>query len=195
MCESRGDEESGGPVQCPPAVVVAEHAANVAHNRCVSPRAHEATHRRWSHGLPARQDRPHCQHRQADRADRAERPPERRAVGTRRQKDVRCQQDQPADRDAAMPDRGPVDPIEPLLHPGQGADEHETDREQQDRFAAKKLPEIAPGRLACRPGDESTRRPCRRRGRRSSPARRPGRRFCRARRQPYAHAPRVLANS
>ena len=176
MNESRRDEEPSGSVQRPPAVVVAEHAANVAHDRYVSPRAHEATQGRWRHGLPARQDRPHRQSRQPDRSDRSERPPERRAVRARRQKDVGCQQDQPGDRHAAMPDCRPVDPVEPLFHPRQGADQHETDRQQQNRLAAEKLPEVTrePARLpAVR---RATRRPCRRRGHRSSLAQRLGRR-------------------
>ena len=152
--ETRGDEEPGGAVQRPPALVAAEHAANVAHARHVSHGEHEASQGRRHHRLPARQDRPQRERSQPDRSDRSERSSERRAVWTRRQQDVRRQQDQAGDRHAAMPDRGPVDPVEPLLDPRQGADEHETDRQQQDRFAAEKLPEVAPGRLARGPRDE-----------------------------------------
>ena len=49
----------------------------------------------------------------------------------------------PGDRDAAMPDRGPVDPVEPFLDPWQRADQHEGDREQQDRLRTQELPDVA----------------------------------------------------
>ena len=84
-----------------------------------------------------------------------------------------------------MPDRGPVDPVEPLLDPRQRADEHEPDREQQDRLGAQQLPDVAARWAPRRAARRSRGRPGRRRGRRSSPARPRGRRICRARRRPY----------
>ena len=63
---------------------------------------------------------------------------------------MRGEQDSTGDRNAAMPDRSPVDPVEPLLHPRQRADEHGTDRQEQDRLGAEQLPEVAPRGLACR---------------------------------------------
>ena len=53
-----------------------------------------------------------------------------------------------------MPDCGFVDSVEPLFHPWKGADEDETDRQQQNRFASEKLPEIARGPLARGPRDQ-----------------------------------------
>lgn len=152
--ETRGDEEPRGAMQRPPAVIAAEHAANVTHDRCFARGAHKAPQRRGHDGLPARQDRPQCERHEADRPDHSERPAERGAVGVRRQQDVRCQQDQTGDRYAAMPDRSTVDPVEPLFHPRQRADQYETDRQQQNRFRAQKLPDIAPGRPACGPRNE-----------------------------------------
>ena len=52
-----------------------------------------------------------------------------------------------------MPDRGPVDAVEPLLDPWQRADQHQADREEQDRLGAEELPQIGAGRLVGWPGD------------------------------------------
>ena len=111
-------------------------------------------------------------------------PPSAVPSGLDGQQDVRRQQDQTGDRDAAMPDRGTVDPVEPLLDPGQRADEHQADRQQQDRLGAQQLPDVAPGGLARRAARRSTGRPGPRRGRRSSSARPRGRRTSHAARAP-----------
>ena len=182
--EARGDEEPGRAVQRSPALVAAEDPASLAHTRRVARGDHEAAQRPRHHRLPARQDRPQRERDHADRPDRTQRSAERGAVRVRGQQDVRRQQDQAGDRDAAMPDRGTVDPVEPLLDPGQRADEHQPDRQQQDRLGAQQLPDVAPGGLARRAARRSTGGPEPRRGRRSSSARPRGRRTSRAVRAP-----------
>ena len=154
MHEAGGDEEPGGAVQRSPALVAAEDAASLAHPRRVARGDHEAAQRPRHHRLPARQDGPQGERDHADRPDRTERSSERGAVRVGGQQDVRRQQDQAGDGDAAMPDRGTVDPVEPLLDPGQRADEHQPDRQQQDRLGAQQLPDVAPGGLAGGPRDD-----------------------------------------
>ena len=80
--ETGGDEESRGSVQCPPSIVVAEHAANVTNDGHVSPGKHQPSQGLRRHRLPTRQDRPRGQSSQPDRSDRSERSSERRAVWT-----------------------------------------------------------------------------------------------------------------
>ena len=152
--EARGDEQPRGAVQRPPAVVAAEDAADVTHDRCIARREHEAAQRRGTTD---------CQRGRIAHSASATRPmapitpsgpPSVVPSGFEDSKHVRSQQDQAGDRDAAMPDRGPVDPVEPLLHPGQRADEHEPDREEQDRLGAQQLPDIAAGWLSGGPGDD-----------------------------------------
>ena len=104
--------------------------------------------------LPARQDRPHDQCHEADCTDRAQRSAQCGAVWAARQQNVRSQQDQTGDRNAAMPDRGPVDPVEPFLDPWKRADEHEGDREQEDRLRTQELSDIASGRFSRGSSDE-----------------------------------------
>ena len=88
-----------------------------------------------------------CERCQADRPDHTERPAECGAVRAGCQQDVRCEHHETGDRYAAMPDRCTVDPVEPLLHPRQRADQDETDRQQQNRLRAQKLSDVAPDRL------------------------------------------------
>jgi hypothetical protein len=66
---------------------------------------------------------------------------------------VRRQQDQPGDREPAMPDGGPVDAVEPRFHPRQRADEDQRHRQQQDGFGAEELPEVRSGILSGRTRD------------------------------------------
>lgn len=47
-----------------------------------------------------------------------------------------------------MPDRGPIDAVEPILYPRHRADEHEAKRQEQNGFGAEQLANVAPGRLA-----------------------------------------------
>src|SRR5207247_6966272 len=54
----------------------------------------------------------------------------------------------------AMPDRSPIDPVEPFLDPRKHADEDEGDREQQDRLRTQELSGVAPARLSRGSSDE-----------------------------------------
>jgi len=63
---------------------------------------------------------------------------------------VRHQQQEAGDRQAAVPDRGAIDAVEPLLNPRQRADQDQADRQKQDRLGTQQLPDVAPGRLTCR---------------------------------------------
>ena len=152
--EARGDEEARRAMHEPPALVSAEDATNLADTGCVVRRPYDAAKRRRDNRLPARQDRPHDQCHEADRTDRAQRSAQRGAVWAARQQNVRSQQDQTGDRNAAMPDRSPVDPVEPFLDPWKRADEDEGDREQQDRLRTQELSDIASGRFSRGSSDE-----------------------------------------
>ena len=152
--EPRGDEEPGRAMQEPPALIPAEDASSFSDTGCVVRRLYDGVKRRRHDRLPARQDRPQKERHQADCPDCAERAAERGAVWARRQQDVWREQRDSADREPAMPDRRAVDAVEPLLHPGQRADQHQCDRQQQNRFAAEKLPDVAPRRFSRRTGDK-----------------------------------------
>ena len=56
--ETRRDEESGGAVQSPSALVAAEDATNLAHTRRVAQRADDPPQAGWHDGPPTWQDRP-----------------------------------------------------------------------------------------------------------------------------------------
>ena len=152
--ETGGDEQPCGSVQRSPALVAAERAAEITHDRCIAGREHETPQRRRRHRLPSRQDRPERERHQADRPDHTKWPAERCAVRVRRQQHVRSQQDQAGDRNTAMPDCRLVDPVEPLLNPRQRADENEPNRKEQDRLCAQQLPDVARGGLPGRPRDD-----------------------------------------
>ena len=141
-------------MQRSPALVAAEDAADITHDRCIAGRDHEAPQQRRHHRLPSRQDRPERERHQADGPDHTEWPAERGAVRVRRQQHVRSQQDQAGDRNTAMPDCRLVDPVEPFLHPRQRADQHEADRQEQDRLGAQQLPDVARGGLPGGPRDD-----------------------------------------
>ena len=148
--EAGRDEEARRAVQQAPALVAAEDAAHLAHAREILRLADQ--HAQWPrhHRLPAWQDRPDHQRQQADHADRAERPTDPALVLADallpvRGEDVRGEQHEPEDGDAPVPDRGAVDAVEPLLDPGQRADQDQRDRQQQHRLRAEELPDVAAG--------------------------------------------------
>ena len=146
--EPGGDEQPRRAVQGAPAVVAAEDPAYVTNDGGVACHDDEAAQRSRHHRLPARQDRPGRKRYQPDRADRPERPAERRPLRARRHQHVRREQHDAGDRDASMPDRRAVDAVEPDLDPRQRADEHEADRQEQNRFGAEQLAEVAADRHA-----------------------------------------------
>jgi hypothetical protein len=149
--ETRRDEESGGAVQSPPALVAAEDATNLAHTRRVAQRADDPPQAGGHDRLPTWQDRPQHERHEADHTDHRERSSERRAVRAGRQQDVWQQQGNAADRNPSMPDRGTIDSVEPFLDPRQRADQNETDRQQQDRLSAEELPNVTACWLPRRP--------------------------------------------
>lgn len=137
-----------------PALVPTEQPTNVAYERRIARGPHQVPKRRRRNRLPARQNGPDGKAGQADRSDRSERHAERGAVRARRKQDVRREQDDASDRNAAVPYGSAVDPIEPLLHPRQGADQHETDRKQENRLGAQELPEVTASGRSSRTADE-----------------------------------------
>ena len=154
MDEAGGDEQPGRAMQEPPALVPAEDAAHVAHQRRI---ARGEDERRETVAGTTDCQRGRIAHTASATSPIApiapSGPPSAVPSGLDDKQDVRSQQDEAGDRNAAVPDRSPVDPVEPLLDPRQRADQHEADREEQDRLGPEELTQIGAARLVWRPDD------------------------------------------
>ena len=151
VSESGDDEESGRAVQQSPACVPTEQVANLADTAGIATCNHGLLQPRREQSSPTRQDRPQCQHPESGRADDSQRSAEG-AGSARGQEDVRRQQQDAEDRDAAVPDRGSIDTVEPPLNDGQRADQHQHDGQEQDRHRPETLTHVARGEPVRRPG-------------------------------------------
>ena len=148
MHEARGDEQPRGAVQRSPALVAAEDAANVTHDRCIA--RGDARGRRSGAGTTD------CHRGRIAHSASATRPiapiapsgpPSAVPSGLDDSSTCGASRTRPviATRRCQIAARS-IPSNHSSTH-GQRADEHEADRQQQDRLGAQQLPDVAPGRL------------------------------------------------
>src|SRR4029077_1901043 len=148
------NEHAGQPVEGPPSLVAAKQSTRVTEPGKVPHDDDARPDEAWQDRPPARDDCPHNERQQSERSNDAEGFPGSTRGGSLRQQNVRNKEHNPRDRGTAVPYRRSIDAVEPHLHPRQGADQDERDREEKDRLGTTELSDVAGASLTERPQRE-----------------------------------------